>query len=733
MITHVKTRASCFYFGVGAVSTMLALCAMALPRLASAATGTWTAGGAGTWDDTDTNWSGLPAGTPWDSTNGPTHTALFAADGDAAATSGIVYPGAINFSGNATINGAGNIGFGTTTSTITIDVANTKTGTINADILAVAADGGGIGNKLFKTGSGKLILAGTTQLVNDATHEHKGSFFSINGGGELEVTGTFYSIQQDPAATSRQYPTSLIGDTSSGNTLRVSGSGNFYTNDITMGSAGNDNNSIIVSSPGDISSPFTSYSMAMVGDATQLNMNSSGNNLQVLAGSYFQGSFTTAGGGGWTLGPSAGNDSNYILVDGAAAILRRSNSNFTTVGVNGSSNYVQVSNGGRLERGRIGIGMGTGDDNYMLITGTGSAYQSEAAGTNGFFEIGKLAGATGNNLRIEAGAQLDVSGTNASRIVGVGEVVGADNNYIRVTGASSTMNFIYTNHPLVIGGFGSSAVLNSGGDGNHLDVYNGGTLNLDNFSGSISTIISGSTALVLTGTNSAFNLGDGNAVATATVGRTTNYAAEGVVLAGTGAALNVNNGRLIAGDVGPTSLVSGGGVGSLINLVGTGYFSNSSTTLISSPITGVGDFHKEGAGTLELSSTSNTYSGDTYVDAGILQLDQIFLDDLADLYISFGSKMNLAFSGTDTIGALYLNGVPQPIGTYGRVGSSATFQDDDYFNNAPFPVGTFGDGILNVTVLGSAEVVPEPSTLGLAAVSLIGLGLFTWLRRRKGV
>lgn len=688
-----------------------------------ASAATWTPGSNGgdgtTWNLTDQNWTN---GAAW---SAGTDFAVFGTDGDAANIAGAttVIPTntgtGISFNGNGTINGPGNIGFTTFSAALTIDVANTKTGIVNSDIIATLFVGNGNdGNKLFKTGAGKLVLAGDVELVNDATHENKSSYFTVNGGGELEITGNFRSVQADLAATSRQYPTSFIGDTSGGNTLRVSGTGRLMTNDLTLGSAGNDNNSMIVSAPGNSSD----YSMRMIGDSTQLNMNSSGNTFQVINGAYVHGSFSSGGSGGWSIGTNAGDNGNSIIVAGADSILRRTNSNFTYVGFAGDNNYIQVSNGGRLERGRVGIGFDGGSNNYMLITGTG-AYQSEGMGNNGFFEIGKTSGSTGNSLRIEAGAQFDYhASSSSSRIVGVGQVVGANDNYISVTGGS-TMNFIIPAHVLAIGGISSGAVVTSGGDGNHLDVFSGGTLNLDNSTGAITTVQSGSSAIVLTGTNSSFNLGDGISISTASVGGSAVFDlgsglvnARGVVLNSADSSLNINSGRLTTSISG--NLVSGPGQ---VVLNGAAYFQSDVDVVISSTINGIGDLHKEGTGRLELTSLSNTYTGDTYVDAGTLELQNAFLDDSSDVWIAAGAMMDLNFNATDIISGLFLNGVAQSPGTYGGVGSGASNVNPTYF--------AANTGILNVQAAG--PLVPEPTSILLAGCGLLGLIGLAALRRRR--
>jgi len=73
---------------------------------------------------------------------------------------------------------------------------------------------------------------------------------------------------------------------------------------------------------------------------------------------------------------------------------------------------------------------------------------------------------------------------------------------------------------------------------------------------------------------------------------------------------------------------------------------------------------KSGTGTWTLSG-ANTYSGKTTVKQGTLSIASAkSLGDKTDVYISEGAMLELNFKGEMKIGKLYLDGKPQPAGTY---------------------------------------------------------------------
>ena len=99
---------------------------------------------------------------------------------------------------------------------------------------------------------------------------------------------------------------------------------------------------------------------------------------------------------------------------------------------------------------------------------------------------------------------------------------------------------------------------------------------------------------------------------------------------------------------------------------------------------------KAGTGTWILSG-ANTYSGETRITTGTLSLaSRASLRAGTDVYISSGATIDLNYTGTIFIHALFINGELQPPGYYGAN------------NHSPFITGT---GVLATPLHGAVLVV----------------------------
>ncbi|MFN3407502.1 MAG: beta strand repeat-containing protein [Limisphaerales bacterium] len=83
-----------------------------------------------------------------------------------------------------------------------------------------------------------------------------------------------------------------------------------------------------------------------------------------------------------------------------------------------------------------------------------------------------------------------------------------------------------------------------------------------------------------------------------------------------------------------------------------------------------GGLRKRGAGTLTLTAT-NTYDGNTVVEAGTLQLAVDSLASGSTVSISNSATLQLDFATTNQVAGLVLAGVPQPAGVYNNLNAPA--------------------------------------------------------------
>lgn len=131
---------------------------------------------------------------------------------------------------------------------------------------------------------------------------------------------------------------------------------------------------------------------------------------------------------------------------------------------------------------------------------------------------------------------------------------------------------------------------------------------------------------------------------------------------------------------------------------------------------------KSGTGTQTLNG-AQTYSGTTRINAGVLSINTAYLADTADVYIAAAGQLQLNFTGSDTVAALYIAGQQMAPGTYGATGSGATNIDDTRFSGtgtltvtgslpgfASWISGTFAGGTLAIA---DQEPTDDPDNDGL--------------------
>jgi autotransporter-associated beta strand protein len=132
--------------------------------------------------------------------------------------------------------------------------------------------------------------------------------------------------------------------------------------------------------------------------------------------------------------------------------------------------------------------------------------------------------------------------------------------------------------------------------------------------------------------------------------------------------------------------------------------SSSNSQTLAGVISGSGALTQNGSGTLILTN-DNTYTGDTTVNNGTLQIAKPYLANESAIVMGATGKLDLNFdeSGgavTDVVASLTIDGIPQPAGVYGATGSGATTTNDTNF--AGIGTLTVGGGANPYTTWASA-------------------------------
>jgi len=542
----------------------------------------------------------------------------------------------------------------------------TLTNNSSSGTLMIAGNMTNTNTTLTVSGSGDVTLKGNISLNTSQTTD--GGAITIQGGGTLELAGGLTDNVKPLGKYG--YGVMNVGTATSGNnTLKVNGA-TVSMGSLVIGQGTSSNgslygqNAVLISTPGNALSP--TYQVGRNASDYRVGVYSSSNSLTISNGAYV-GTNTNGGINRIFVGEFAGANNNTLTITGSNSQLN-SITNAMYVGsgfANGlvtscSGNTALVNNGGSLGVRFLVVGgsftestgtPGPGSNNSVVVSGLGSSLNINVSPSSTQFVVGASAGSSGNSISVQSGATATVNGNGGTspytKLCGIGLANGADNNAITINGSGSSLVFTFAN-PLTIGGQvtggdygGPTVVTDSNASGNHLDVLSGGSATIN-------------TAIYLMGVNSAFNLGDGGShVSVATVGTLsplTPFSPDGVYLKNSDSRLNINNGRLVANQLGP--LVSGPGQ---ITLNGPAYFYTDQAPIpplpvnsLDSAITGSGSLTKEGSATLTISQT-NTYSGDTKIAKGVLNLSSSLAMQNSSLDTSGAGIMTLSSSVTTPI------------------------------------------------------------------------------------
>ncbi|HEX4265844.1 MAG TPA: autotransporter-associated beta strand repeat-containing protein [Verrucomicrobiae bacterium] len=332
--------------------------------------------------------------------------------------------------------------------------------------------------------------------------------------------------------------------------------------------------------------------------------------------------------GNLTLGGSISSANNLTKIDAATLTLGGIDS-FSGYSLNGGTNIItgQVTiNGSSGHRVYLGDGQSIPNASGTLVLQNGSAFT-----VVGSFDDALVLGRDGGSGRvIQNGGTFTYSPANQTFLfVGATSQVGTKSEY-DMNGGVFDLQGNSLGVALADGGVSSTDTVNQVGG----VIDNVGTLQLGSIRATglgIYNLVGGRINIGFGGITTssglyALNLGGG------TVGASTSWTSP----------LNIN----LTGVNGPVTFDTAG-----------------NTVILSGILSGNGGFTVTGSGgTLELTAT-NTYSGNTTVNAGILQLDAAGTSP-GTINLANGAFLNLNFSGNYTVAHCFTNGVALPNGTY---------------------------------------------------------------------
>ena len=358
--------------------------------------------------------------------------------------------------------------------------------------------------------------------------------------------------------------------------------------------------------------------------AYAVNINLTGGLIDVQAGTVRNGGWQ---GTVWTLNKSSLNvaagatfdvwDGNDVFIDALTG------SGNIAIGIGATTVLnVGVNNGSGTFSGTILAGSG----NIELVkTGTGTfmlsganTYTGATTVNGGILQVANNAalGTAAGGTQINAGGTLDINGSNLGQeafVLNGGAII---NNG---AGQTQAMERLTVTANSLIGGTGRWDVRNNGLASAGVTINNGVTLtkqgNEQTFFVNIPVVNNG-LMVINSGTHNIEN----NCLTSGT-GRYIINASGTLALIAYGAGVNltnsvtVNNGTLSSyNNAGGNSIISGN-----VTITGTAKVDNSVDFSISGIISGTGNLTKTNSGTLTLSAI-NTYTGNTTINAGILEL-----------------------------------------------------------------------------------------------------------------
>lgn len=567
-----------------------------------------------------------------------------------------------------------------------------------------------IGSGLTKNGNGVMQLANSGVLgysgattVNGGTLIMPSGAWQLNGIANSPITvnaGATLQLPADPSAYT-------AGLTLNGGTISSSGVNDSGWPNITLVP-----NSTLTAGGATVSTistwiGFSGNGTFSVGSGSTLNVTGrlTGDWIEARTG------FFKTGDGTLTLSNTASDyDCDTTISAGTLALGGAGRLNSGSYGYNITNNAALVygSSASQTLSGTIS-GSGTVTQNSGTLTLSGINTYSGATTVNGGYlafgsvaAVGSTSGITVNGAYGSGGHLRFDSGTNGGTITTPISVIGGAYDWHMSVAVPNNLTFT---GPINLSG--GALIVSEGGNStmNFDDALHGtGGLTFAALSGAKNFMVlsaacdfSGNLAIVNWNGSPQVTLSGGDNRLPTTALVSVNGSS------GTPGALDLNgNNQTIAGltdsigfgglDAGARSVVNTSGTVVTLTLNTTANQS-SGASIGGTDINGtIGDdiaLVKSGTATQTLSG-ANSYSGDTTVSGGTLSLGQVNSNNessTVSIAASAGARLNLAFSGTDTVDSLYINGVQQPAGNYTSAHASGAFTGGGTLHVTSGPAG----------------------------------------------